>query len=256
MEKVYINQKTVQKYFYYGIIDKLALEEGLIFYSTSRVHIKTCVEDKSMLINLIDVKDMNEEERRKYYREYNEKVEKRDRKLKERNLQELIKQVSRIYKQYYRFIVLPDFKQNYTMEISEDQMLQIVEHIREKIMQLKQEGKLDIYPLGIFFTREQEDIYTEKSWVEDFKTFKMGYYKNWTQDVYEVLESLARLEEQNPQEYQERWINIRLTRAKNRNIPDEIEINNIQKLKEIFEKKKEEYSKSSKTIEAEAVKNR
>lgn len=237
----YINKELLQKYFYYGIEGKQELESGILYYVTSKIHREVDIYSMQKAVNDVENKD-----RLEYHRNVREEQQEQDEKMKLLHMERLIEEASKIYKQYYRFIVLPDKKENYNMDITSEEMQQISSSIQNKINILQQEGKLNIYPVGIYFTQSQEEIYTEKTILEDITTYRTRHYKNWTQDVYEILVELEKLEKGNAKKYQEEWINVRLARANNRNPKDEIEVSNIKKLKEIFEKKKEEYKEEEK----------
>lgn len=243
MKNIKINKDLLQQYFYYGIVNKEELEEGLLFYILSKINKEraTIEETKYKEEDNISVKNMSDDEKKEYYRKCREEENKKDEEMKLMHVQKMVQEAIKIYKQYYRFIVFPDNRENYNIDIKKENEEQIEEKIRAKIYEHKQQGKLEIYPTGIYYNRKQEEIYIEKWILIDIKTYKMEHYKNWTQDVYEILLELGKLEKENIQSYQEIWIDVRLRRAENRNPKDEVEISNIQTVKKIFDDKKQRY---------------
>ncbi len=245
MKNVRIDEKIKEKYFYYGILNKSNLEEGLIFYIASEMHKngkKYTVVDENT--HKKQYNEMNEEERNLFLEEnrQNEKFENQI--LENLYIRDFLKCALPVFKQYYRFIILPDDKRSYTLDISNEKENFIKDNIKMKIEDMQRQKKLKAYPVGIFFTRDQEDIYMEKEWLKDLNTLDIGHYKHWTKEVYEVLIELIKLEESNAPEYYNQWIDVRLKRAKNReNQRDEVEIANIEKLREIYERKKRQYER-------------
>lgn len=245
--KIFIDENQLQQFFYYGIENKVELEEGLLFYVTSKIHNETELylkdefkfEDERLDVSIIN--NMSDEEKRDYYRQYREREKEQLEKMKLRHREKLVEEAIGIYEQYYKFIVLPDNKENYDINLSEDEIEKIRSKIVEKINNFEQEGILNVSPAGIYFSVEKENLYTER-WVKlDKNSQKMTHYKNWTKIIYEILTKLEELEKQDIKEYQEKWIQVRLERALNRNPQDEVEVKNIETLKQIFNKKKEKY---------------
>lgn len=239
-----IDKNLLKQYFYYGIINKQELEEGLLFYILSKIHKEPSTISEKDYINYkeIPTENFTKEEKEQYYAKCRQAEQIAQEKMKTEHMKKLIQEATSLYKQYYRFIVFPDNKENYNMEITEEMLKQIKIKVEENIEKLRQNGKITVFPAGIYFNREQEEFYNEKWNLEDIKTYKMNHYKNWTQYIYEVLVELKKLESEDIKKYQETWIDVRLKRAENRTPKDDIEVRNIQTLQTIFEKKKEAYN--------------
>lgn len=247
MKEINIDKDLLKQYFYYGIVNKQELEEGLLFYILSKIHKEpsTISEKNYVSYENTSKENMTKEEEQQYYEKCRQEEKNAQEEMKIEHMKILVKKAKSLYEQYYKFIVLPDSKENYNMEITEEMSNEVKEKIKQNITRLEQNGKILIFPSGIFFNREQEEFYNEKWTLEDIKTYKMKHYKNWTQYVYEILVELEKLESKDMKKYQETWIDVRLKRAENRIPKDDIEISNIQTLKTIFEKKKEEHDEKN-----------
>lgn len=231
--------KYLRKYFYYGIENKPMLEYGLLFYATRCIHREDGVEDcigmrktkkdreifKQQERRFIEIP---EQERDGYYKKRRREEERINHEAKKWNLLQLEERCIELQKKYQQFIVIPDNVNSHQPEFSQDYERIIEEHVRITLRKLIEEQKLYQYPLGMYFNRQEEAVFAQNE---------------WTQEVGEVLSYLIELERSHPIEFQRKWIEIRLKRAENRAPRIDQEIENINKIKEIFEKKEKEHKK-------------
>ncbi len=233
-------EQYIEKYFAHGIENKPMLEYGLLFYVTRCIH----REDSSPLVCIGIRKtrkerdifkqqerkfiDIPPEERDEYYSKRRKEEDRLNDEARKWNLLQLEDRCIEMQKKYQQFIVLPDDVHSYRLELSPEHEKIIEEHVKITLKKLIQEQKLYQYPLGMYFNRNEEAIFAQNE---------------WTQEVGEVLSYLIKLEKERPVEFQRKWIEIRLKRAENREPRINQEIENVKKIKEIFERKEREYKK-------------
>lgn len=186
-----INNKILQSYLFYGICNKEDLLKGMIFWTN---------------------------------REMNQKLGGINYELPvEQKLIELKKNVEVYYKQYYRFVVQND--ENITRESMQERCKNEVEAEFEKIS-LKLENQLNIqkaieglikdnemkpYKAGIFFLKGQEERYTG-----DFSYRNTMHDRIWVKDAFSVFKYLSKIEDENPEDYIGKYMEVILARAINR----------------------------------------
>lgn len=241
---MYKKEEYLKKYFFYGIENKAILEEGILFATTRFIH----KEDKDT--NCIGMRKTKErrdifyKQARKYEEipedEINEYYSKRrkiedelDKEAKNINFEQLVERATNLWEQYYKFIVLPDNKECYKPDLEEKQKENIKIHVRNILNKLVEDDILGKYVMGMYFNREVEELMKQNE---------------WTQQISEILQYYSKLEKECPVSYNIEWIRVRVERAENRKDRDEQEIKNIQKLKEIFERKRKEYMELERAI--------
>ena len=131
------------------------------------------------------------------------------------HLEEWIKESKKTYKQFYRFIVIPDNPENLTYKL-DDENEEISKAVNNKIQDFIAQDSVKEYKAGYFFTREKEGEY-------EYDNQQTG----WTQIIYEFLEELEKLENKNQDLYSLKWLKVRIIRAINREPLNKEELKNL-----------------------------
>ena len=187
-------KKYFKEYFHYGIENKEKVLEYIIYKALQKSH-----------DNLGSLGDL--------YKTPNEK-----------HLEEWIKESENAYKQFYRFIVLPDNPENLTYEL-DDKNEEISKTVNNKIKDLIAQDNVKEYKAGYFFTREKEGEY-------EYDNQQTG----WTGIIYEFLEELQKLETKDKDLYGLKWLKVRIIRAINREPLNKEELRNLIEICQANEK--------------------
>lgn len=186
--------KYFKEFFYYGIEDKQKIFEYIIYRALQDSHKK--------LGGLKELFSTPNEE----------------------HLRIFIETSRNKYKQFHRFINLPDNAENFTYK-TENENEEITEKVSNKVNDLIQKGNIIEYKAGYFFTREKEGEY-------EYDNQQTG----WTQIIYEFLEELEKLENKNQDLYSLKWLKVRIIRAINREPLNKEELKNLIEICQANEK--------------------
>lgn len=233
MHKHKVSDEIFDKYFYYGIDNKSELEDGLIYYANESLNLKNIYPNR---IN-------KDGENAKFFDDSlafsRQEIEQHNEELKNQHINELADEAFNVFKQYYRFILLPEDKKIFNNDINENKETYIRQSIIEKIRSLEERNFLKVYPMGIFFGNDKRNIYKERDIIENNDEKSRIHYKNWTKDLYETFLYLSEIEHTEPIKYEELWINTKYHRALSRS--DETEMSTIGTIKRIFDERKKIY---------------
>lgn len=195
-------QRLFEKYFFYGLENREVLLEGIIFYTNHDLNVK--------YLNIPSGGEFPS--------------------LKEM-FQALIEKTSRNCEQIYKFVDLAQEEGNCSLEIGEEEKKQIKEQVFNKVKELDDRGVFRKFKRGIFCTVDFEHIYAYQNHI----TREKPPHK-WTKEVYETVLQLNYLEENEPIEYYDKFLQAKLSRAKNR---EDYSEEKLRKLEEIYENFKE-----------------
>lgn len=200
------NDKLFERYFFYGLENREVLLEGIIFYTNSDLN--------TIYLNI----PSNGEQPS----------------LKEK-FRNLVEKTSRNWEQIYKFADLVQEQGNYETEINEEKKGQIRQQVFDKVKQLDERGVFQKFKRGIFCTREFESIYA----YQNPMTWEDPPHK-WTKEVYETVLQLNYLEENEPTEYYDKFLQAKLSRAKNKEGYPEEELENLKEVYKKFQERKKE----------------
>lgn len=200
------DKKLFEKYFFYGLENREVLLEGIIFYTNHDLNIK--------------------------YLNISSDAEQPSIKEKFRNL---IEKTSRNWEQIYKFADLVKQPGNSNTEISQEEKERIRQKVFDKVKQLDEQGVFQKFKRGIFCTREFEYIYA----YQNYMTSQEPPHK-WTQEVYKTILQLNYLEENEPIEYYDKFLQAKLSRAKNTERYSKEELKKLQEIYEHFQERKVE----------------
>jgi hypothetical protein len=194
-----IDNQKFKRFFFYGIENKREAKEGIIYFSSNKVYQKYTNSELYIIPN--------------------EQIE-----------NEIIQEASKKYKQFYRFVTLNDTSNNYTLDVSIEELKKELE---EEMQLLRKEKKIIDTSAGIFFTRDIEEklnggqyyVYGEGLKGED----------GWTKQIYDILDELEKMEKIDNEKYYKYWILTKLSRAIDRH--DEQEAIKVKQIYEDLEKK-------------------
>lgn len=199
------NDKLFEKYFFYGLENRDVLLEGIIFYTNHDLNVK-----------YLNIPSGGEQPS-----------------IKEK-FKNLIEKTSRNCEQIYKFVDLVQEEGNYSSEIGEEEKTQIREQVFGKVKELDERGVFQKFKRGIFCTREFEHIYA----YENYMTREEPPHK-WTQEVYKTILQLNYLEENEPIEYYDKFLQAKLSRAKNKEGYSEEELEKLEEVYRQFQERKE-----------------
>lgn len=204
------DEKLFEKYFFYGLENRETLLEGIIFYTNRDLNLK--------YLNI-----RNEEEQPP---------------IKEK-LRNLLKRTSKNWEQIYKFTDAVEQPERYDAEIREEESQQIKELVFDKIRQLDEQKIFNKCKRGIFCDKKFEYKYA----YIDPET-KQGPGDKWTQEVYDVILQLNYLEENEPIEYYDKFLQAKLSRAQERaKMTGEKEsAAEVEQIKEVYKKFQERKS--------------
>ncbi len=200
------DKKLFEKYFFYGLENREVLLEGIIFYTNHDLNIK--------------------------YLNIPSDAEQPSIKEKFRNL---IEKTSRNWEQIYKFADLVKQPGNSNTEISQEEKERIRQKVFDKVKQLDEQGVFQKFKRGIFCTREFEYTYAYQNYI----TSQEPPHK-WTQEVYKTILQLNYLEENEPIEYHDKFLQAKLSRAKNTERYSKEELKRLQEIYEHFQERKVE----------------
>lgn len=198
------NEKLFKRYFFYGLENRDVLLEGIIFYTNHDLNIK--------------------------YLNISSEAEQPSIKEKFRNL---IEKTSRNWEQIYKFVDLIKEPGNYKNEITQEERERIKQQVFNKVKQLDERGIFQKFKRGIFCTKEFEYIYAYQNYI----TSQEPPHK-WTQEVYKTVLQLNYLEENEPIEYYDKFLQAKLSRAKNREDYPREELRRLEEICENFKERK------------------
>ena len=187
-------KKYFKEYFHHGIENKEKVLEYIIYRALKKSH-----DNLGSLIDLYEIPN-------------------------EKQLEEWIKKTKKTYKQFHRFIVIPDNPENLTYKL-DDENEEISKAVNNKIQDFIAQDSVKEYKAGYFFTREKEGEY-------EYDNQQTG----WTQIIYEFLEELEKLENKNQDLYSLKWLKVRIIRAINREPLNKEELKNLIEICQANEK--------------------
>ena len=225
-EHVFFN-KYFEDYFFYGLENRETLIESMIYFSYKEYFERHSLED--LHLNSI-----------------------------EQEKEEINNIATDLYTQYYRFIVLNDEPDKFVFKVDRNKMKDIIEKVAnefwEKVdyIDTKSGRFIPRYPGDRF---KESPIYKFEDRTESITKKTIGkneetvYYNapvqigNWTRQLVDILFCLDEIEKKDKIKYLEKWFQVKLARATNRNDPKEIE--NIKLLINIFEEKKKKLERAN-----------
>ena len=210
--------KYFKEFFYYGIEDKQKIFEYIIYRALQDSHKK--------LGGLKELFSTPNEE----------------------HLRIFIETSRNKYKQFHRFINLPDNAENFTYK-TENENEEITEKVSNKVNDLIQKGNIIEYKAGYFFTREKEGEFINEENEYRYNNKHIG----WPCIIYKFLEELDQLENKNKELYDLKWLQVRIMRAINRTPPNKEE---LQKLMEICQANEKEIVKFKRMLEVQGHQDR
>lgn len=199
------NDKLFERYFFYGLENREVLLEGIIFYTNSDLN--------TIYLNIPSGGEQPS--------------------LKEK-FRNLVEKTSRNWEQIYKFADLVQEQGNYETEVNEEKRGQIRQQVFDKVKQLDERGVFQKFKRGIFCTREFESIYAYQNNI----TWEEPPHK-WTKEVYETVLQLNYLEENEPIEYYDKFLQAKLSCAKNKEGNSEEEVEKLEEVYRQFQERKE-----------------
>lgn len=204
-------KKYFKEYFHHGIENKEKVLEYIIYRALKKSH-----DNLGSLIDLYEIPN-------------------------EKQLEEWIKESKKTYKQFHRFIVIPDNPENLTYKL-DDENEEISKAVNNKIQDFIAQDSVKEYKAGYFFTREKEGEY-------EYDNQQTG----WTQIIYEFLEELEKLENKNQDLYSLKWLKVRIIRAINR---EPLNKEELKKLIEICQANEKEITNLKRILEGQEHQDR
>lgn len=216
-----LEDKTYERFFFSGIVDEEAAEEGIIYYASQKVYDRLSNKD--------------------WYKIPNTKL-----------LEGIINEAFPKYRQFYRFVILNDLYKSCEFDIDNSQLRQEIERKIElwlkdkRIIEIEENGekkekaidRMISTKAGIFFSREEVAVLNFNQ-----KPYKYGWDAQgeiaWTKQIYDILEKLENIESTNIVQYYDYWIYTKLQRVINKRPSDASEIAYVQKACEEFNKRKQ-----------------
>lgn len=213
-----LKDKSYERFFFSGINDEEAVEEGIIYYASQKVYDR---------LNGTEI-----------YKIPNNKL-----------LEQIINEALPKYRQFYRFIVLNNNYKSCEFDVDNNQLIQDIERKIElwlknkRIIEIEEKKEIEIDRMistkaGIFFSREEVEFLNFNQ-----KPYKYGWNVQgevaWTRQIYDILERLANIESTNIVQYYDYWIHTKLQRAINKKPTDASEIAYVKKACQEFEKRKQ-----------------
>ena len=205
---VNINEKDFERFFFYGIENKKALDLSVIFFSIIEINSK--IEG---LQNLYDIPN-------------------------EDLLNKIVILANNRYKQIERFINYNDQEYNLKYRVDSVKTEKIIKRMIETLIQ---ENLIMITKAGIYFNKYE--ICSQGYSYDVYGDLRYDYAKGligeeaWTRKIYNILINLEKLEKENILEYYDRWLFTKLQRAKSRE--DKQEIEKMEKVYKIFQERKQ-----------------
>ena len=194
-------KKYFKEYFHHGIENKEKVLEYIIYRALKKSH-----DNLGSLIDLYEIPN-------------------------EKQLEEWIKESKRTYKQFHRFIVIPDNPENLTYKL-DDENEEISKIVNNKIKDLIVQDNVKEYKVGYLFTREKEGEFINEEREYGFSNQQVG----WPCIIYEFLEELEQLENKNQDLYNLKWIKVRIIRAINREPLNKEELRDLLEICQANEK--------------------
>jgi len=216
-----LKDKTYERFFFFGIVDKEAVKEGIIYYTSQKNYDILSNED--------------------WYKIPNNKL-----------LEQIVNESLPKYRQFYRFVILNDCYKSCEFDVDNNKLRQNIE--QEIDIWLNNKRKIEIEEngekkekefdrmistkAGIFFTRGEVEFLNLNQ-----RPYKYGWREPgeiaWTRQIYDILGRLENIESTNIVQYYDYWIHTKLQRVINREHPDLSEIEYVKKACEQFEKRKQ-----------------
>ena len=194
-------KKYFKEYFHHGIENKEKVLEYIIYRALKKSH-----DNLGSLIDLYEIPN-------------------------EKQLEEWIKESKKTYKQFHRFIVIPDNPENLTYKL-DDENEEISKIVNNKIKDLIVQDNVKEYKVGYLFTREKEGEFINEEREYGFSNQQVG----WPCIIYEFLEELEQLENKNQDLYNLKWIKVRIIRAINREPLNKEELRDLLEICQANEK--------------------
>lgn len=175
------NQKDFQKYFFYGIENRQALLEGIIYYTNQDLNKK-----------YLDL-------------ETGEKFPSQEEKL-----EMLKKKATSNCEQLYKFLNIAEQEdKRFDFELSVEEKEKVEQMVETLIQQLIANNRLMFFKRGIFYNDRFDEMSRIKGLTYDEI---MGF--TWTRDVYKVIQQLGFMEGTNVIQYYRNWLNAKFNRLK------------------------------------------